>query len=213
MEILTENHNHLMELLGAFLTGVVGPILYLIISKQMAKEKDKKRDIVKDTIQNTMIVEDELEEIREEFKSDRAWISQFHNGGNFYPTGKSIQKFSIFYEVAKKGVSSVSHTFNNIPCSLYPKAFDHMLNGEQKGIFIPDYNDPKVATYGLKGAAESVGTKSTYVIPLFTLDEKFVGSLGIDYVGRKKKITKSDWEHLQIKAGRIAGYLSSHLEL
>ena len=202
-----------MELLGAFLTGVVGPILYLIISKHLQKEKNKKTDVVKDAIKNTMIVEDELEDIRNEFNSDRAWISQFHNGGNFYPTGKSIQKFSIFYEVAKKGVSSISHTFNNIPCSLYPKAFDHMLNGEQKGIFIPDYNDPKIATYGLRGAAESVGTKSAYVIPLFTLDEKFVGSLGIDYVGRKKKITKAEWEHLQIKAGRIAGYLSSHLEL
>ena len=202
-----------MELLGAFLTGVVGPIMYLLISRHLQKEKLKKKDVVKDTIQNTMVIEDELEDIREEFNSDRAWISQFHNGGNFYPTGKSIQKFSIFYEVAKKGVSSVSHVFNNIPCSLYPKAFDHMLNGDQKGIFVPDYNDPKIATYGLKGAAESVGTKSAYVIPLFTLDEKFVGSLGIDYVGRKKKITKAEWEHLQIKAGRIAGYLSSHLEL
>jgi len=210
METLT---NHTMELIGAFLTGVVGPILYLIISKHLQNQKDKKKDVVKDTIKNTIIVEDELEDIREEFNSDRAWISQFHNGGNFYPTGKSIQKFSIFYEVAKKGVSSISHTFNNIPCSLYPKAFDHMLNDEQKGIFIPDYNDEKVATYGLKGAAESVGTKSAYVIPLFTLDEKFIGSLGVDYVSKKKKLTKAEWEHLQIKAYRIAGYLSSHLEL
>ena len=49
-QILTENHNHAMELIGAFLTGVVGPILYLIISKYMAKEKDKKRDKVRETI-------------------------------------------------------------------------------------------------------------------------------------------------------------------
>lgn len=213
MELLTETHNHIMELIGAFLTGVVGPILYLLISKHLQKQKDKNKDVIKDALASTMIIEDELEDIREEFNSDRAWISQFHNGGNFYPTGKSIQKFSIFYEVAKKGVSSVSHTFNNIPCSLYPKAFDHMLHGEQKGIFIPDYNDPKIATYGLKGAAESVGTKSAYVIPLFTLDEKFIGSLGIDFVAKKKKLTKADWEHLQIRAGRIAGYLSSHLEV
>jgi hypothetical protein len=204
--------NNIMELIGAFLTGIVGPILYLLISKHLQKQKDKTKDVVVDSIKNTMIVEEELEEIREEFNSDRAWISQFHNGGNFYPTGKSIQKFSIFYEVAKKGVSSISHTFNNIPCSLYPKAFDHMLNDEQKGIFVPDYNDSKVATYGLKGAAESVGTKSSYVIPLFTLDNKFIGSLGIDYVSKKKRITKDQWEHLQIKASRIAGYLSSHLE-
>ena len=27
-----------------------------------------------------------------------------------------------------------------------------MLNDEQKGIFINDFNDPKIATYGLKGA-------------------------------------------------------------
>ena len=212
MEIITENHNHLMELLGAFLTGVVGPVLYLIVSKYMASHKDKKRDKVRETIANTNLINDELEEIREEFKSDRVWISQFHNGGNFYPTGKSIQKFSIFYEVTKAGVSSVSHTFNNIPTSLYPKAFDHMLNGEQKGIYINDFNDPKVATYGLKGAAESVGTKSSYVIPMFTLDEKFVGSLGLDYTGRKRRLTKNEWEHLQIKAGRIAGYISSYLE-
>jgi len=201
-----------MELLGAFLTGVVGPILYLLIDKYKKQTQDKKRDKVRETIANTNLINDELEEIREEFKSDRVWISQFHNGGNFYPTGKSIQKFSIFYEVTKAGVSSVSHTFNNIPTSLYPKAFDHMLNGEQKGIYINDFNDPKVATYGLKGAAESVGTKSSYVIPMFTLDEKFVGSLGLDYTGKKRKLTKNEWEHLQIKAGRIAGYISSYLE-
>jgi len=212
MEQIIENHNHIMELLGAFLTGVVGPILYLLIDKYKRQNQDKKRDKVRETIVNTNLINDELEEIREEFKSDRVWISQFHNGGNFYPTGKSIQKFSIFYEVTKAGVSSVSHTFNNIPTSLYPKAFDHMLNGEQKGIYINDFNDPKVATYGLKGAAQSVGTKSSYVIPMFTLDEKFVGSLGLDYTGRKRRLTKSEWEHLQIKAGRIAGYISSYLE-
>ena len=206
-----ESDPNVMELLGAFLTGVVGPILYLFVSRYLQKEKDKKRDKVKETIVNTALITEEIEEMREEFESCRVWISQFHNGGNFYPTGKSIQKFSIFYEVTKTGISSVSHTFNNIPTSLYPHAFNHMLNGEQKGIFINDFKDKKVATYGLKGAADSVGTKSSYVIPLFTLDEKFIGCLGMDYVSRKKKLTKDQWEHLQIKAGRISGYLSSHL--
>ena len=198
-----------MELLGAFLTGVVGPVLYLLISKYLQKEKDKKRDKVKENISSVSLISDELEEMREEFKGDRVWIAQFHNGGNFYPTGKSIQKFSIFYEVTKAGVSSVSHTFNNIPCSLYPKAFEHMMDGQ--GIFIPNFSDPKVATYGLKGAAESVGTKSSFLVPMFTLDNKYIGNIGIDYVGKKKKLTKDDWEHFQIKAGRIAGYLSNHL--
>tara|TARA_E500000331_G_scaffold234951_1_gene225192 strand:+ start:594 stop:1205 length:612 start_codon:yes stop_codon:yes gene_type:complete len=202
----------MMELIAAFLTGVVGPIAYFFVNNHLAKQKDKGRDKVKETITDSNLITDELEEMRDEFKCDRVWISQFHNGGNFYPTGKSIQKFSIFYEVTKAGVSSVAHTFNNIPCSLYPKAFDHMLNGEQKGIFIPDYKDPKVATYGLKEAAQSVGTKSSFLVPLFTLDEKYIGTIGIDYVTKKKKLTKDQWEHYQIKAGRIAGYLSTYLE-
>mgnify|MGYP003625786694 FL=1 len=198
-----------MELIGAFLTGIVGPIFYLLISKYLQKEKNKKRDIVKENIVSVSLISNELEEIREEFAGDRVWIAQFHNGGTFYPTGKSIQKFSIFYEVTKAGISSVSHTFNNIPCSLYPKTFEHMMGGQ--GIFINDYSDKKVATYGLKEAAKSVGTKSTYLIPLFTLDEKYIGNIGVDFVTKKKRLTKDEWEHLQIKAGRIAGYISSHL--
>ena len=198
-----------MEIIGAFLTGVVGPVLYLVIQKYLLKEKHKKRDVVKENITSVSLISNELEEIREEFKGDRVWIAQFHNGGNFYPTGKSIQKFSIFYEVNKAGVSSIAHTFSNIPCSLYPKAFEHMMGG--KGIFINDYKDPKVATYGLKGAAESVGTKATYLVPLFTLDEKYIGNIGVDFVSKKKRLTKDEWEHLQIRAGRIAGYISSHL--
>ena len=186
-----------MELIAAFLTGVVGPIAYFFVNNHLAKQKDKGRDKVKENIQDSSIITDELEEIREEFKGDRVWITQFHNGGNFYPTGKSIQKFSVFYEVAKAGVSTVSHTFNNIPCSLYPKAFEHMMEGQ--GLFIPNYLDPKVATYGLKEAAKSVGTKSSFLVPLFTLDEKYIGNIGIDYVSKKKKLTKDQWEHFKSK--------------
>lgn len=199
-----------MELIGAFLTGVVGPIMYLLVSKYMVKEKEKKKDKIKDTVADTCVINDELEEILEEFSADRVWISQFHNGGTYYPTGKSIQKFSIFYEVAKPGIAIVSHIFRNIPCSLYPKAFDAML--KEKGIFIPDYSDPTIATFGLKGAADSAGDKSSYMIPLFTLDEKYMGVLGMDYVVKKRKLTKDQWEHYQIRASRIAGYLSSYLD-
>jgi len=198
-----------MELIGAFLTGVVGPVLYLIVNKVILKRNDNKRDKVRESLLDISTIDNELEDIREEFKSDRVWIAQFHNGGSFYPTGKSIQKFSIFYEVDKTGVSKIASTFNNIPCSLYPKTFDHLGNGD--GIYIPDYNNPKIPTFGLKSAAASVGTKSVYIIPLFTFDGKFLGGIGMDYVNRKKKLSKDDWEHFQIKAGRISGYLSSYL--
>jgi len=200
-----------IELLGAFLTGIVGPILYLLIDRYISKQKEKKQDKLRETIIEGNLIDDELIKIREEYNSDRVWISQFHNGGNFYPTGKSIQKFSIFYEVTKVGISSLSHVFSNIPCSLYPKAFEYMMNSENDGIFISNFDNPKIATYGLKGAAESVGTKSSYVLPLFALDGKYIGTFGVDYVGKRRKLTKDEWEQLQKQASRIAGYLSSYL--
>ena len=199
-----------MEIIAAFLTGIVGPALYLVINKVIIKRSLKAKCKVREAIVDTTIINNELDQIRDEFEGDRVWISQFHNGGNFYPTGKSIQKFSIFYEVMSAGVSSVAHTFSNIPCSLYPKTFEVLMDG--KGIFINDYKDPSIATYGLKQAAEAVGTKSSFMIPLFTLDDKFMGTIGLDYVGKKRKLTKDEWEHFQIKAGRIAGYLSSYLD-
>lgn len=200
-----------IELLGAFLTGIVGPILYLLIDRYLSKQKVKKEDKLKESIIEGNLVDDELLNIREEYQADRVWISQFHNGGNFYPTGKSIQKFSIFYEVTKVGVSGISHTFSNIPCSLYPKAFQHMIESDKPGIFVPDFTDNKIPTFGLKGAADSVGTKSSYVLPLFSLDGKLIGTFGMDYVGRKKRLTKDEWEHFQIQASRMAGYISSYL--
>ena len=36
-----------IELLGAFLTGIVGPILYLLIDRYISKQKDKKKDKIK----------------------------------------------------------------------------------------------------------------------------------------------------------------------
>ena len=200
-----------IELLGAFLTGIVGPILYLIIGRYLSKQKVKKEDKLKESIIEGNLVDDELLNIREEYNADRVWISQFHNGGNFYPTGKSIQKFSIFYEVTKVGVSGISHIFSNIPCSLYPKAFQHMLESDKPGIFVSDFTDNKIPTFGLKGAADSVGTKSSYVLPLFSLDGKLIGTFGMDYVGRKKRLTKDEWEHFQIQASKLAGYISSYL--
>ena len=82
-----------IELLGAFLTGIVGPILYLLIDRYISKQKDKKKDKLRESIIEGNLIDDELLKIREQYTADRIWIAQFHNGGNFYPTGKSIQNF------------------------------------------------------------------------------------------------------------------------
>ena len=49
----------------------------------------------------------------------------------------------------------------------------------------------KFTTYGLKEVVKSVGTKSSFLVPLFTLDDKYIGTIGIDYVTKKKNLLKT----------------------
>ena len=199
------------EIIVAFVTGVLGPIVYLFVEKKVQLNREKRRDKVKEHFFDSGIISVELDEIREEFSADRVWIAQFHNGGNFYPTGKSIQKFSVFHESLEAGIGTLSKVFLNIPCSLYSKTFNHLLDSEDGGAMIYDYDDVSVSGYGWRGSGEFTGNKSSYLIPLFSLDDKFIGVLGIDYVFNKKKLTKDEWQNVKNHSYKLAGFLSKYL--
>ena len=194
-----------MELIAAFISGVIGPILYLLIEKYLSKHKEKKRDKVQENIANTCLIDSELEEIRDEFDGDRVWISQFHNGGNFYPTGKSIQKFSIFYEKYIPGISSIQHTFQNIPVSLFPKAMATLYTDGE--LSIPDFNKED---YDLTSISKPFGTQSFYMIALEDLNDRFIGALAVSY-NEEYKFTKEDWIFIRQKAGVIGTLLDEYL--
>lgn len=191
----------------AFITGVIGPILVLYIKNKL--EKKEKPDMVKDTLRVAELINNKIEHIREEFNADRVWVTQFHNGGNFYPTGKSMAKFSIMYETVNSGVSSVQTNFHNIPVNLFSKSINELLNNDV--IQIPDYKDQTIATYGLKYVAEDTGCKSGYLFAIKTIDEKFIGTLGLDYTKKKTKLDIESINHLQVHATSLGGVLMTHL--
>ena len=193
----------------AFISGVVGPIGVLFIRHLLDKKKVKP-DMVKETLRVSELVTTRIEHIKEEFDADRVWITQFHNGGNFYPTGKSMAKFSIMYETVNTGVSSVQSNFHNIPVNLFSKSINELLNNDV--IEIPDFKDETVSTFGLKYIAEDTGCKSEYLFAIKTIDDKFIGSLGIEYTKRKKRLDMESINHLQVHASSLGGVLMSHLQ-
>ena len=143
--------NGWVELSIAFVTGVLGPLSVIYLKNFLDKRK-KKPDMVMDTLRVSELVTTRIEHIKEEFKADRVWITQFHNGGNFYPTGKSMAKFSVMYETVDIGVNSIQTNFHNIPVNLFSKSINQLLVNDV--IEIPDFKDESVATYGLKYIAE-----------------------------------------------------------
>jgi hypothetical protein len=196
------------SIIVAFITGVLGPVLLLFIKNKLEK-KTEKPDMVLETLKVSELIMTKLEHIKDEFKCDRVWITQFHNGGNFYPTGKSMAKFSIMYEVVGVGIQSVQSNFNNIPVNLFSRSINQLL--ENDAIEIPDFKDETVATYGLKYIAEDTGCKSGYLFAIKTIDGKFIGTLGLDYTKRKTKLDMESINHLQQHSASIGGVLMTHL--
>jgi hypothetical protein len=192
----------------AFITGVIGPLLLLFIKHKLEK-KTEKPDMVLETLKVSELIMTKMEHVKDEFKCDRVWITQFHNGGNFYPTGKSMAKFSIMYEVVGPGITSVQSNFHNIPVNLFSRSINQLL--ENDVIEIPDFKDETIATYGLKYIAEDTGCKSGYLFAVKTIEGKFIGTLGLDYTKRKTKLDMESINHLQQHSASIGGVLMTHL--
>jgi hypothetical protein len=197
-----------LGIIVAFITGVIGPILVVYIKNKL--NKVEKPDMVKETLRVSELVTSKIEHIKDEFDADRVWITQFHNGGNFYPTGKSMAKFSIMYETVNPGVGSVQSNFHNIPVNLFSKSINELLSNDV--IEISDFKDDSIATFGLKYIAEDTGCKSGYLFAIKTIDNRFIGCLGLDYTKRKKKLDIESINHLQVHATSLGGVLMRHLE-
>lgn len=195
----------LTTILVALITAVLGPI-----AVAWAKNKFLSKPIsptpLDEAITVNTLVDEQLELMMVEMEADKIWVSQFHNGGHFYPTGKSIQKFSIFYEKVTPGTLSSQHTFQNIPCSLFAKSLAE-LNKEGE-IGVPNFKDYE--TFGLQNVAEQYGTASFYLISLEDLNGKFTGTLAISY-NEEYKFDKEDWIYIRQKAGVIGTLLHDYL--
>jgi hypothetical protein len=186
----------------------VSPVIVLLVKNKI--DRKNKPDAVEEALQVGELVTHKIDEIRDEVKADRVWITQFHNGGHFYPTGKSITKFSIIYETVGTSVSSVQQNFQNIPVNLFSKALSRLVS--HNNIEVSDFKDETIATYGLKYIAEETGCKSGYLFAIKTIDDRFIGVLGIDYTKKKVKLDDDTIKHIMIQVSSLGGVLMNHLK-
>lgn len=198
----------MVGILIAFITGVLGPIMIILLKNYLNRNK-KKPDMVTETLRVSELITTKIEHMREEFHADRVWVTQFHNGGNFYPTGKSMAKFSVMYETVNPGVGSIQTNFHNIPVNLFSKSINQLLVNDV--IEISDFKDETIPTFGLKYIAEDTNCKSGYLFAIKTIDGKFIGTLGMDYTKRKTKLDIESINHIMVHASSLGGVLMTHL--
>ena len=190
----------------ALITAILGPVLVEWIKAKLKKQEIKESP-VKEAIDLNELVDSQLEQLMDEIECDRIWIGQFHNGGHFYPTGKSIQKFSIFYEKLTPTTSAIQHIFQQIPVSLFPKALSKLYKDGELGIV--NYSTDE--NYDLSLFSKDYGTKSFYMIAVDDLDGHFIGVMGIAFNGKEHKLSKDEWIFIRQKVGAIGSLLTDYL--
>jgi len=200
--------NSTLTILIALITAIIGPIVV-----EWVKTKFSNKNLNIDTLGESIIIDEkidqQLEILLEELKCDRICISQFHNGGNLYPTGKSIKKFSIFYERTNEKTLSIKEIFQNIPVSLFPKVFSILYkNGE---IIIPEckHNHIDCGLFPVDG--KNYKTKSFYIISIYDLNDNFIGTLAISYYEKEHKFNMDEWILVRQKIGAIGTILTNYL--
>ena len=201
-----------MELLTVFttvtvalITAVFGPIIVSWVKIKM--EKKSKTTPMHDALEISTLVDTQLEDMMDELECDRIWIAQFHNGGYFYPTGRSIQKFSIFYEKCTSDTPTIQNTFQNIPVSLFPRPLAKVYKDNE--LSIPNI-DQAEDTYGLEYFTSQCNTKGSYLVGLHSLDNHLIGVMGIAFK-LPQELKKDQWIYIRQKVGVIGTLLSEYL--
>ena len=193
----------LIPIVIALITSVFGPVL---LEWAKAKFKRKSTDPLPESIRYNEQIEHQLDIILDELECDQIFIAQFHNGGHFYPTGKSIQKFSIFYEVLNPNIESVKNVYQNIPVSLFNKPLSELY--EHGEVII---EDAEAANSYLLNTTTGGKCKSIYLLSLTDLDGRIIGVMGIHYIEKKHKIVKDEWIFIRQKVGAIGNIISNYL--
>jgi len=198
-----------IEIIGAiiiaFITAVLGPIAVTWVKSKLEKKSSKTP--MKEALETSTLVEEQMKDLMEEIDCDRIWVSQFHNGGYFYPTGKSIQKFSIFYEKCKPSIPAIQNTFQNIPVSLFTQILSEIYEKGELEIFNTEIEEN---TFGISALSSEFKTKSLCIVGLYSLQNNLIGIMGISFIEQTNLVTE-DWIKIRQKVGVIGTLLSKYL--
>lgn len=196
-----------MEYLIPVVTAIIGSItaIAVIWYRNYLHKKNKDMEVckVQKNITQDKEIIDTLEELRIRHSADRLTVFQFHNGGDYY-TGKSIQKISMSYEVVGKGIQRIIEGAQNIPVSACNASLKPLLDNWCTSYYDINNDFPESLC---KMHQLNAGNKSTYQWGLFDLDRNVIGIMTLDYVKRRKKLSKESLDSLKLKVVKLPGYL------
>ena len=198
----------IVGVITVFISASVGPISVEWVKNWIESKKNIKNDPLKESLEINRLVIDRLESIKEIYNADRVWLIQFHNGGHFYPTGKSIQKFSMVYEQLKDGYQSCQYQFQNIPVSLCSRTIKKLYDGHH---ISSNSNGNNSAKYGITNVISESQVTDSYMFPIITIKDTFIGVIGLDFK-HNTLLNEDNLRQIDIDIATIGGVLMDYLK-
>lgn len=206
---IVPDYIHFIPLMIAFLTGILGPILLVLVKHKLFrkdKEMEKRKKDFKQSLEVQELINTSLNKLQLKYNLDRLWIAQFHNGGNFWPGNKSMKKMSMTFESTAPGIAADIMKMQNLPVSFLSPVLQKLNNEEATGISIDMYTEED---YALRSFWETRGIQTVYLFPIKCLESDFIGIFGVDFVKRDGFVTDDVYDQLRAEALLLSGYVAS----
>jgi hypothetical protein len=192
---------YLLPVTIAVITTLISPIVVEWVKNKVINPKP---DPLNEAIKHNEEINHQLEVILDELEGDRVWIAMFHNGGHFYPTGKSIQKFSIFHERTHLESDSIMDTFQNIPVSLFPKCLSKIYKDQELSL-----SKDKIYDFNFFSKNQDINAMEMFSIK--DTENRFIGIMTVEFKN-PIKLDKDQYIFIRQKLGIIGGILSQYLK-
>jgi hypothetical protein len=194
-------------LIGAFLTGVAGPVIVAYVRHKLNKkniELEKRKKEFVHTIETQEIVNESLNKLQSEYDLDRIWLAQFHNGGNYYPGNKCMKKMSVSFESTAPGISTDMMRMQNLPVSFFSGALQKLSSGQESFIIDADTEEDQA----LKSFWANRGIHSVYLFPIISINKDFIGILGVDFIKKEGFMSEEVFNRFKREAHILSGYIA-----
>lgn len=195
-----ELFNEYIQLIVSSIVTLIGVFLSWFLKYKYGEYKHRK---INREISQSKLIQTVLEQQLQEYRAQRAFILQRHNGGK-YKTGKSMNKLSTTFEALEDGVSTEFKEYQNLPTTLYSGLVDTVQT--DRGIFpsVDDIDDILTRAF-----FSQRGTKTAIVYPIQRGPE-LIGMVGFEWTHKIEKSVEQDYVKFK-EDGKVLGETLSKL--
>lgn len=149
----------------------IGVVSDLILGANKRKHDHLEKNFPNNVLRNSLI-QSALEKMVYEASADRAYVLQFHNGGENIK-GIPFIKFSVTNEWCPISVKREAQNYKDVPLGIFSGLAYKII--KLKNLYFPDVEELKAHDSGSYAIFKSKGIESVYVSGLFDLQDSLVG--------------------------------------